>query len=327
MYGFSKSLISTLPLLLLATIARAQTCRRLDEIPNQARVALQNAALRAFDQASSGDVNAMKADAIASLQADFKTIGAAVHDNQPVIVGARLQLRTIFLLDSGANSPREGRFFCGVYGASGPDQDAAEFDIPGIPMGQYGVVIDDIVGSQGRYAFTTIFQDANGWKLAGLYIRPGSAQGHDGMWYLAQARQYKSKGQDLNAWFYYVEAWELLAPVTFMENKLLADIAAEANSVRPVDVPIGGTPITFSAEGKTYKITEITVVSAERFDLLIRYSVQAGADGSAKVSGVEQLAAAYAAKYPELKDGFDRLFAVAVDPRGHETSAEIKLKQ
>jgi hypothetical protein len=325
MHGCSKLFFWTL--LLFPVMVSAQTCQKLDEIPGEAKLALQNSAQRVFDQATRGDIDAMKANAIPSLQANFMAIAAAVHDNQAAMTSTRLQLRTIFLLDTGPKPDPDGRFFCGVFGANGLDRDYAVFDIPGIPSGRYGVVIEDIVGSQGRFALTVIFQDTNGWKLGGFYIRPESARGHDGIWYLAQARQYKSKGQNLNAWFYYEESWQLLAPVTFMENKLLADIIKESDSVRPVDVPLGGTPISFSASGRTYRITEITVLADKHLDLVIKYSLSDSVNINAAAPNSEQLAAAYAAKYPELKDGFDRLFAVAVDPNGREVTAGIELRK
>lgn len=325
MHGCSKLFVWTL--LLFPVMVSAQTCQKLDEIPDEAKLVLENSAQRVFDQATHGDVDAMKDNAIPSLQADFMPIAAAVHDNQVAITSAHLQLRTIFLLDTGAKPDPDGRFFCGVFGAKGLDQDNTMFDIPGIPSGRYGVVIEDIVGPQGRYALTVIFQDTNGWKLGGFYIRPELARGHDGMWYLAQARQYKSKGQNLNAWFYYEESWQLLAPVTFMENKFLADIIRESESVRPVDVPADGTPISFSANGKTYRITEITVLADKHLDLVIKYSLSDRVHINATAPNSEQLATAYAAKYPELKDGFDRLFAVTVDSNGREMTAGIELRK
>lgn len=323
----SKFGLRVIWIFLVTVPTRAQSCRTLDEIPDETKLVLQSSAHRVFDQATHSDIDAMKANAISSLQANFMAIAGAVHDNQEAMANAQLQLRTIFLLDTGTNPHPDGRFFCGIFGANGLDQGGAEFDIPGIPLGRYGVVIEDIVGSQGRYSMTAIFQDTNGWKLGGFYIRPESAQGHDGMWYLAQARQYRSKGQNLNAWFYYVESWQLLAPVTFMENKLLADIIREASSRQPVDVPIGSTPISFSASGRTYDVTEITLWPVKQFDLVIKYSVPDGANIKVTAANSEQLAAAYAAKYPELRDGFDRLFAVAVDPNGREVTARIELRK
>lgn len=327
MHRCSKLFMGALLLLPMTVSAQTQSCRTMDEIPGEAVLTLKNSAQRVFAQAATGDVDAIKANAIPSLQANFTMIAGAVHDNHAVLVDGHLQLRTIFLLETGANPRPDGLFLCGIFGANGPEGDAAEFGIPGIPLGRFGIVIEDIVRSQDRYAFTAIFQDTNGWKLAGLYIRPELAQGHDGMWYVAQARQFKRKGERLNAWFYYVESWELLAPVTFMENELLSEITAESKSVQPADVPVGGASISFSAGERTYEISEITVVAGKQFDLVIKYSIPGSANGNSTPEP-KQLADAYVAKHPEVKDAFDGLFVVAVDPNGREiATAGIKLNQ
>src|SRR5215469_9444312 len=227
--------------------AWAQSCQMRDEIPDQIKSAIENAAQQVFDQAARGDANSLKAKAIPSLQSNFSGIEGGVNDNKPAMEGARPQLRTSFLLDTGANPSPDGRFYCGVFGATGLAANGAEFDLPGVPPGKYGLVIQDFIGNKGPYALTTIFQDLSGWKLAGFYVRPESAAGHDGIWYLKQARDYKSKGQSHNAWFYYLESWELMAPVTFMETTLLGNIVKESSAVQPKDVPSGGKAVSYSA--------------------------------------------------------------------------------
>ena len=130
-----------------------------------------------------------------------------------------------------------------------------------------------------------------GWKLAGYQIRPGSAAGHDGLWYLQQARDYKTKGQTHNAWFYYLTSWDLLAPVTFMNTNMLTKITQESNSVQPKDVPVGGKPVTFAAGGKSYSITEMTIFRNEKnLDLTVRYSVPSTADFNATQADARSLA-------------------------------------
>ena len=68
-----------------------------------------------------------------------------------------------------------------------------------------------------------------------------AAAGHDGLWYLQQARDYKSKGQTHNAWFYYLNSYDLLQPATFMNTKMLSKITDETNSIQPKDIPVGAS--------------------------------------------------------------------------------------
>jgi hypothetical protein len=308
--------------------AWSQTCQLRDDMPAAAKSAIENAAQQVFDQASRGDISTLKTNAIPSLQSNFSGIEGAVNDNKPAMEGSRPQVRTSFLLDTGANPSPDGRFYCGVFGANGLAANGAEFDLPGVPAGKYGLVILDFIGNKGPYALTTIFQDIGGWKLAAFYVRPESAVGHDGIWYLKQARDYKSKGQNHNAWFYYLESWELMAPVTFMDTTLLGNIVKESNAVQPKDVPSGGKPVSYSANGKSYSITDITIFPTEKsFDLSIKYSVPSTSDFNGTVADARNLAAAYVSQYPELKDAFGNVWAHAIDPNGGDVAGLVTLKK
>jgi hypothetical protein len=307
--------------------AWAQTCQGKDEIAEPVRKAVESAAQQAFDQTARGDVQGLQASAIPSLQSNFSGIAGAVNDNKDALQGAKAQLRGIYLLDTGATPGPDGVFYCGIFGANGMSNSTAEFDIPGLPVGKYAVVIQDFVGNKGPYAITTIFQDSGGWKLAGHYIRPGSAAGHDGLWYLQQARDYKNKGQAHNAWFYYLTSWDLLAPVTFMNSNMLTRITQESNNIMPKDVPVGGKPVAFNAGGKTYNITEMTIFRNDKnFDLSMKYSVPSTSDFNATQVDARALASAMAAQYPELKDGFNNIWVHAVDPSGGDVVGLVKLK-
>ncbi len=324
---FSYKVLLPLSLLLFRVPGFGQNCSTREEMPEQVRTSVEAAARQAFDRASQGDVAGLRSDAIPSLQSNFNGIAGAVNDNKPALVGATPQIRTEFLLDTGTSPSPDGRFYCGVFGANGLPPNGAEFDIPGLPAGKYSVVIQDAVGSKGPYSLTTIFQDMNGWKLAGFYVRPGAALGHDGLWYLQQARDYKTKGQNHNAWFYYVTSWDLLAPVTFMDTRLLSKITQESSAIQPKDVPTNGTPVTYSANGRQYSITDMSVYKAgNTFDLAVKYSVPSTADFNATQADARSLANALASQYPELKDGFSQIWAHAVDPNGNDVVGIISLR-
>jgi hypothetical protein len=307
--------------------AGAQTCQSKDEITEPARKAIEAAAQQAFDQTSTGDVNSLKNNAIPSLQSSFSGIAAAVVDNKDATQGAKAQLRGIYLLDTGATPGPDGVFYCGIFGANGMNPNTAEFDLPGLPIGKYAISIQDFIGNKGPYSLTIIFQDMSGWKIAGYHISPGSSVGHDGLWYLQQARSYKSKGQVHNAWFYYLTSWELLAPVPYMNTKMLSKITDESNGVQPKDVPVGGKPVAFSASGKSYNITDMSLFRTDKnFDLAVKYSVPSTADFNGTQADARNLANALVAQYPELKDGFNNIWVHAIDANGGDVVGLVKLK-
>jgi len=320
--------LSVLILVAASLPARSQTCQTRDEIPDQAKSAMESTAQRIFEQANHGDADTMRANSIPSLQSNFSDIAGAVNDNKPAMQGATAQLRASFLLDTGATPSPDGRFYCGVFGAAGMNSGGAEFYLPSVPAGKYGIVIQDVTGPKGPYALTTVFQDLNGWKLAGFQIRPESARGHDGIWFLEQARDFKNKGQNHNAWFYYWTSWDLMAPVKFMNTKLLAKIVEESGSVQPKDLPSGGNAISYSANGKTYSITEISVFRTDNsLDLSLKYSVPSTADFAATAADARNLANAYVSQYPELKDAFNNVWAHAIDPNGGDVPGVVPLKK
>ncbi len=317
------------PIFLLwwAVSAAAQTCQSHDEIPAPTRTVLESTAQQVFDQASRGDSNAMRGNAGPLLQAGFDGVAAAVNDNKAALSGAHPQTRALFLLDTGPTPSADGRFYCGVFGANGLTGNSAEFDVPGLPAGKFGIVIQDLIGAKGPYSLTTIFQDAGGWKLAGFYVRRETAFGHDGIWYLNHAREFKAKGQAHNAWFYYVTSWQLMAPVTFIDTKLLSKITQESNSIQPKDIATGGTRVTYTANGKTYQITDMSVFPTEKtFDLSMRYTVHSTADFNATLADARNLANAYVTQYPELKEVFTNVLAHAVDSSGGDVVGMVPLK-
>lgn len=304
----------------------SQTCQTHDEIPAATESSMESAAKTAYDKAAAGDVAGLQANAIPSLQSSFNGVAAAINDNKAAFVGARPQLRTSFFIDNTPTPSSDGRFYCGVFGAGGLGANTAEFDIPGLPVGKWAIVIQDFVGSKGPYALTTIFQESNGWKLASFFVRPESALGHDGIWYLQQARQYKAKGQNHNAWFYYVTSWDLLAPVTFMDSSVLSKITQESGAIQPKDVPTG-SPVNFSANGKNYSITEMSVFHTDTtFDLSIRYTAASTADFNATQAEARGIASAFAAQYPELKDAFNNVWVHAMGPNGSDVPGLVSLK-
>jgi hypothetical protein len=316
------------PILALAAAlpAWSQGCDTREEIPAQARTSMENAAQQVFDQASRGDTNALRAASAPSLQSGFADVAGAISDNKASFAGAHAQIRAVFLLDTGPTPSADGNFVCGVFGAGGQTANSAEFYIPGLPAGKYAIVIQDFTGGKGPYALTTIFQESSGWKLAGFYIRPEMAGGHDGIWYLQRARDYKTKGQNHNAWFFYLTAWDLMAPVKFMDSALLHKIVQESNGIQPKDVP-AGTPVNYSANGKTYSITDMTVLHGENsFDLSIKYTVASAADFNATQTDARSLATAFVAQYPELKDVFNKVWAHAVDGKGGDVPGFVDLK-
>jgi hypothetical protein len=272
-----------------------------------------------------GDVAGLKANAIPAIAGDFSSIEQAVVTNKEFLAGGEATITGTYLLDASqakATLPRAD-FYCGIFNS--PDR--IGFFIPNLPPGRYAMVFQKIAGKD-PITLTLILQEtAGGWKLAGYYPRLDAIGGHDGQWYLAKAREYKAKGQAHNAWFYYLTAWDLLAPVNFMSTPQLDKAADEMQAARPADLPANGTTMSLTANGQVFKVTEVTPVPIDN-NLYVRIVYVTPDAANSHLASQDNLAVirALVAKYPELRDAFYAVVARAVDDRGHDFGTVVPMK-
>lgn len=314
-------------LVLLAAAAVGQNsgvCTNGSDMDAAVRTAVDNAALQILQQAQSGDYAGLRANSIPSVASNFGGIESAVGENQANFKGARASVQSEYLLDA-SDSSGSGRteFFCGVFNS--PDR--VGFGINNLPRGSYAIVILDVKGGKSPLTLSTVLQNSGAWRLAGFYAHATQLAGHDGDWYVAQARAYRAKGQNHNAYFYYLEGWQLLAPVGFMSTMKLDGIADELNSVRPADLPAPGQPIDLTANGKTYHLTQLFPTPVgEALDIVVKYQVPSVADQSATYLDNVNVMKGLLAKYPELRDGFAGVVARAVEPSGNDYGTLLAMK-
>jgi len=327
-HGSSRIRLIVFGLILLAGIsANAQTCLTSGDMDEPTRSALVSTAMRYFDMAARGDSADLRLNAIASLTADFSGIESAVKDNQTGLAGAQPTARQPFLLKAEGKEPlARAEFLCGVFGKDGQTANSAEFVIPTLPPGNYGVVSFDVASSKGPYVVTFVLQQqGSDWKMGGFYVN-APVKGHDGKWFAEQARAFKAKGANHNAWFYYLQARQLLVPVPFMETQITDKLDDEFQNAKPADFPSGNT-VDLSAAGKVYKLTALFPLSVgQDFDLVVKY---ASADVSNTAQTFQENTAvmkALVTRYPEFRDAFDGVVARAVEPSGKDYGSLMAMK-
>jgi len=290
------------------------------------RSALESTAKRYFDMTVRGDSASLQQNSIASLASNFAGIEAAVKDNQSNLSGAQATPRSPFLLKVEGNEPlARAEFLCGVFGPSGQTADSAEFVIPNLPPGSYGVVILDVSSAKAPYTLSFVLQQqGNDWKLGGMYLRQAEISGHNSQWFADRAREFKSKGQLNNAWFYFLEARDLVVPVPFM-NILASDkLYDEMQALKRPEL----TPSDLSAGGKTYKLTDISATSVGKdLDLVVRYQAADISNTALTFQANVAVMKALVAKYPEFRTAFDGVVARAVDPTGKDYGTLLPMKQ
>src|SRR6266480_3791548 len=321
----TRALLVVLVMFVCGGSGLAQACFTADDMDAATRSGLIAAANRYFDMVARGDTASIKQNSIPTVANDFAGIEGTIKENQANLSGAHATAKPPFLLKAEGTAPLpKAEFLCGVFDAQGQTKNSAEFVIPNMPPGNYGVVILDVPTSKGANTVSFVLQQhGNDWKLGGFFARPAQVAGHDGNWFIEQARSYKSKGQNHNAWFYYMEGRDLLMPVPFMYTQLTDRLYDEMQTVKPADLP----PSDLPSGGKTYKLTQLFPLAVGKdLDLVVKYQ-------SADVSNTAQIFQDNAAvmkglvtKYPELRDAFAGIVARAVEPSGRDYGSLLAMK-
>jgi hypothetical protein len=302
-----------------------ETCFTASDMDPAVRSSLENTATRYFQFAAAGDYAGLRQNAIPALASNFGGVEAAVGDNRPNLQGASSTVRSVFQLDATGNSPiPRAEFYCGVFNSA----DRVGLVIPNLSPGRYALAILDVRGGKAPITLSMVLQQFGGaWKLGGFYARPTQIGGHDGNWYLTKAREYKSRGGNHNAWFYYLTAWELLNPVSFMSTPQLDKIVDEMQLVRPSDLPANGSTMDLVASGKTYRVTQMFATQVgDGLDVVVKYQVPSLADRGQAYQDNMALIKAVVARYPELRDAFAGVVARAVTPSGEDYGSLLAMK-
>ncbi len=316
-------------LLLWTAAGWAQRCTEAKDLDPATRGAIESAARQYFDMAARGDTNGLQQNSIPSVAQNFGGIANAVTGNVATLQGSQGTVRNSFLLDdSQATSAEKAEFYCGVFGAYGHTANSTAFIIPGLPPGKYAVAIVDAQGAKTPFTISFVLQqEGQQWKLAGYYAKSGQAAGHDGNWYVQQARDYKQKGQTRVAYFYYWQARDLLAPVPFISTLQLDKLYDEMQQVVPTDLPVGQS-VNFNVNGKTYQLTTIFPLPVGNdFDLVVKYAAPDVSDTAKSWQANMDLINALLAKYPEFRDAFQGMVARAVAPNGQDYGTIAPTKQ
>jgi hypothetical protein len=309
--------------------AQAQSCQTASEIDAANKTSIQNTAQRYFDMAAKGDAASLRQNAIPSLASDFAGIEGTIKENQPNLAGAQATIRSFFMLDaSGAAPIPNAEFYCGVFGKNGQTANSAAFYLNNLPPAKYAVVILDATSSAGRTMFSEILQQVGTeWKLGGLYIKAAQIAGHDSNWYLTRAREYKTKGQAHNAWFYYEEARSLISPLPFMSTLATDNLYDESQNLQPTDIPSGGKTTDLPAGAATYKVMAVFPQAVDKeLDLIVRYQSANVANTNQAYQDNVAVMKAILQKWPELRDAFAGVVARAVDATGRDYGTLLAMK-
>lgn len=313
--------------LLASSFAAAETCSTSAEMDAATKSSLQQAAMNYFRYVAQASAQSIAMNAIPDIASNVAGIQGLLQEHQANLQGASATPRNTYVLDAGGTAPLErAEFFCGVFNSPAK----VGFTLTQLPPGKYGLVILDVTGSRIPYFYSFLLkQDGAQWRIAGLFPRPRQVLGHDAPWYWQQARDFKAKGQRFNAWFYYLVAKELAAPLPFMSTTKLDGFYDEVQSSLPPDFP-GERPMPLPAfNGKTYQVTQLFLVPNEKdrnLDLVVKYQTSDISNTGVTFMENKEVMKALLAKYPELKEPFTNLVARAVAPSGQDFGSMLPIK-
>lgn len=324
-----RGFVSLLALLLSSLTARSETCQTASDMDAATNTALTTTGSRYFDMVVRGDAASLRQNAIPSVASDFTGIEATVKDHQQALAGSRGAARPAFvLLAEGSGPIARAEFLCGVFGKSGQTSNSAAFYLNNLPPGKYAVVIMDAAPVKVPTAVSFVLQQVGSdWKLGGLYIKELQFGGHDSDWFAARAREYKNKGQQHNAWLYFLEARSLISPLPFMSTAATDKLYDESQKLQPSDLPGDGKIVDLPAGAATYKLIDVfPQVVGNDLDLIIKYQASDISNTNQTYQNNVAVMKALLAKYPELRDAFAAIVARAVDPSGHDYGTLLTMK-
>ena len=107
-------------------------------------------------------------------------------------------------------------------------------------------------------------KQGNDWKIGGFYVKATQIAGHDADWFADQARAFKAKGQNRDAWFYYIEARDLASRCRSCTTQMTDKLSDESEAVKPADLPGGGSTVELATAGKTQRLTTLFPVAVDR---------------------------------------------------------------
>ncbi len=320
-----------LVILIMALPAVSQTCFTSDDMDAATRSALQTTSNRYFEMLTRGDTASIKQNSIPSLASNFSGLEGTIKENQPNLSGAHATARSPFMLKAEGTAPLpKAEFLCGIFGASGQTTNSAEFIIPNLPPGSYGIVTLDASTPKGPYTVSFVLQQqGTDWKVGSLFVLPTQISGHDSNWFVEHARAFKAKEQKHNAWLYFIQGRQLVVPVPFMYTQVTDKLYDEAQTVKPADFPLDGNSADLSPSGgKSYKLIAIFPLAVgQDFDLVVKYQSADVSNSGQTFQDNIAVMKALVTKFPELRDAFDGIVARAVEPSGKDYGSLMPMKE
>jgi hypothetical protein len=315
-------------LLAMPVASQATSCVTQAELPAQDRSALMAIGGRLSEAVVQQDYASLQAALFPAEAAEWDGIRGAVEAAAPLMKGGQVQLRNVYLLDaSSLATPADTQFFC----SNSSGSLTVTITMRALPPGRYAVVLADAEGAAlGGQMGIIVAWDPTGataaWKLAGLSVRQGIFDGHDGVWYWTHARDLARSDQQWSAWFSYEAARFLLMPVDFISSPNLEKLGQEQAQIK--DSPQDAFPYTIPDGPRTWKIDAIRLdASLHQADLGVTYESTGVTDPAALRTEAVAVLSALLKAHSGLRENFHGLWAYAMKDGKRTPVIELPMAQ
>lgn len=253
---------------LLLPNANAASCKTASQMTETQRDAVANTARTMIGEVQTGNVQALQAETIPAVAADFNGIAASANGLKPFLQHAAITVDNLYALDASSEpaGSQTTDFYCG--------SPVVTLNFSNLPPGRYALAIVHATGVQQPQQISLILSETseNHWMLAGFLSRPMVEAGHNGLWYWVQARDYTQKKMNWDAWLYYRTAAYLLNPAQFLVSPNFEKLQREMEKARPDNFP-ETTPTMLNVLGSNFEIMSIgTTTTFGGLDLEVHYT-------------------------------------------------------
>ena len=311
---------------------QATSCTTQGELQPQDRSALSSIAGRLAQAIVGQDFGSLQAALLPAEAGDWAGIHDSVELGATLVKDGQVQLRNIYLLDASTQTATEDtQFFC----SNTTGSLTVTMNMRSLPPGKYAVVLADAVGAPlaGQIGLVLALDTtgaAPAWKLAGLTVRQGTFDGHDGVWYWSRARELAKPDQAATsgwpAWFAYEAARYLLVPVDFISSPNLEKLSQEQAQIK--GSPQDAFPYKLQDGPRTWKIDAVwldpTLLHA---DLGVAYESTGVTDPAAQRTEAIVVLSALLKAQPGLRENFHGLWAYAVKDGKRTPVIELPMAQ
>ncbi len=319
------TVLMALAMLLAPWTSRAASCTPEPELGSLDRDALSAIVTKVANAVMGQDESTLQAVLLPQEASQWDGIRATVEQGVPLLKGGHFELRNLYLLDaSEQTAPMDTQFFC----SSAAGSLTVTINMSALPPGRYAVVLADATGAPlaGQIGLILAWDGAaKEWKLAGLTIRNGVFDGHDGVWYWVRGRSL-AKADPWSAWYSYDAARFLLLPVDFLTSPNLEKLRQEQALIMPS--PLNAFPLSLPDGDRTWKIEGVGFdPSLREADLGVVYQSTGVTDPAALRTEATAVLSAFLKTQPGIRANFHGLWAYAEKDGKRTAVMELPMAQ